>query len=853
MYDEIDEMQYTPMIRQYLSIKRNYQDMIVFFRLGDFYEMFFNDAIIASKELEIVLTGKDAGSKDRVPMCGIPYHAASAYIDKLTEKGYKVAIVEQTEDPANAKGIVTREVVNIITPGTVIEGNIDETENNYLISLSLDNDRYIFCYSDLTTGENRLTNIPLNEDILFAEILKLKSKEIVVSSTFNKSILDPLKNITSFVISVEDEATPISYLKNLSVDLDKQEEKTFLRLLNYIIRLKKKNLVHLQKVEKYDSNGYLKIDLSSRRNLELLETVRFQNKKNSLLSVLDKCATAMGTRFLKKNIIFPLVNREKIMQRYDTIDKMKKQFLNTNELRIKLEEVYDLERIIGKISYESCNPKDMLQLKRSLGVIPSVRDLLVKIGIDDVYNLNLNMQEYLEVYDLINKSICDDAPFSLKDGGVIKGGYSEKLDELKAINSNSKEYLINLESQEREKTGIKNLKVGFNKVFGYYLEVSKGNIDLVKDEYGYIRKQTLANCERYITQELKEKETLILRAEEKMLSLESQLFNEIRDKIKDYTSILQILGKIIAELDMMQSFTKVANENRYVRPNINDDHILEIKNGRHPVIEQFIKDSFIQNDVIMEKDTSMLLITGPNMSGKSTYMRQLALISIMAQIGSFVPASSCNIPIFDSIFTRIGASDDIVSGQSTFMVEMSEVNNALSNATENSLIIFDEIGRGTATYDGMALAQSIIEYVHEHIKCKTLFSTHYHELTTLEEDLSGLKNVHVSAEEHDGDVIFMHKVLKGPADKSYGVNVAKLAHIPLEVIVRADDILNKLLQKNNYDHKKMSISNYVAPLIYDSKSDQETYVIDAIKNTNIYELSPIDAMNLLNDLQKKLK
>ena len=853
MYEQIDEMQYTPMIRQYLQIKKNYQDMIVFFRLGDFYEMFFNDAIIASKELEIVLTGKDAGVKERVPMCGIPYHAASAYIDKLTEKGYKVAIVEQTEDPANAKGIVTREVVNIITPGTVMEGSLDETENNYLISLALDKDRFIFCYCDLTTGENRLTNLPVNDEVLYAEILKLKSKEIVVDSSFNKSILEPLRNITNFVISVEDEASPISYLKNLSIDLDKQEEKTFLRLLNYIIRLKKKALVHLQKVEKYDSNGYLKIDLSSRRNLELLETIRFQNKKNSLLSVLDKCATAMGTRFLKKNIIFPLVDKDKILNRYDTIDKMKKHFLDTNELRNKLEEVYDLERIIGKISYESCNPKDLLQLKRSLSVIPEVKKLVEKIGISNSYDLSKDYAAYLEVRDLIEKSINEDAPFNLKDGGVIKSGYSDKLDELKLINSNSKEYLINLESKERERTGIKNLKVGFNKVFGYYLEVSKGNIELVKDEFGYIRKQTLANCERYITQELKEKETLILRAEEKMLSLESKIFGEVRDTIKSYSTVLQILAKIISELDMMQSFTKVANENRYVRPVINDDHIIEIKNGRHPVIEKFIKDSFIPNDVMMDKNNTMLLITGPNMSGKSTYMRQVALISIMAQIGSFVPAASCNIPIFDSIFTRIGASDDIVSGQSTFMVEMTEVNNALTNATENSLIIFDEIGRGTATYDGMALAQSIIEYLHENKKCKTLFSTHYHELTTLEEDLSGIKNVHVSAEEVDGEVIFMHKVLKGPADKSYGINVAKLAHIPLEVIIRADDILNKLSQKNVYDSKKMSINNYVAPLLYDSKSDQETYVINEVKNANIYELSPIDAMNLLNELQKKLK
>ena len=605
---------------------------------------------------------------------------------------------------------------------------------------------------------------------------------------------------------------------------------------------------------KYENDGFLKIDLSSRRNLEILETIRFQNKKNTLFSVLDKCATAMGTRYLKKNLTFPLVDKTAILARYDVIDAMKKHFLDTNELRDKLEEVYDLERIIGKISYESCNPKDLLQLKRSLGVIPDVKVLLEKIGINKKYDLEEDYSKYMEVLNLITSSIDDDAPFSLKDGGVIKAGYSDKLDELKNINSNSKEYLLNLESRERERTGIKNLKVGFNKVFGYYLEVSKGNVELVKDEYGYVRKQTLANAERYITQELKEKETLILRAEEKMLSLEYEIFSEVRNQIKNYSSTLQKLAKIISEVDMMQAFTKVANENHYVRPSLNDEHIIQIKNGRHPVIEKFVSDgSFIPNDISMNQDDIILLITGPNMSGKSTYMRQLALIIIMAQIGCFVPCTNCNIPIFDSIYTRIGAADDIVSGQSTFMVEMLEVNNALSQATQNSLILFDEIGRGTATYDGMALAQSIIEYLHEHVKCKTIFSTHYHELTTLENDLKGLKNIHVSAEEVNGDVIFMHKVLKGAADKSYGINVAKLAKIPLEVIVRATDILNKLSQNENYDHKKMSINSYVAPLLYDSKTDQENYVINEIKKANIYELSPIDALNILNDLQKKLK
>lgn len=853
MYENIDKMQYTPMMRQYLTIKEQYQDTLVFFRLGDFYEMFFNDAIVASRELEIVLTGRDAGAEEKVPMCGVPYHSVNSYLDKLTEKGYKVAIVEQVEDPALTKGIVTREVVRVITPGTVVEGNsLDERDNNYLVSISTDKDRYILSYCDLSTGENYLTNIPLDGDLLFAEILKLKAREIVVSDEFNLTILNSLKQICPITFSIENNTNPITYLKNLTDELDKNEEKNFLRLLNYIVSTQKRTLVHMQKVIKYDANGFLKIDLSSRRNLELLETLRFQNKKNTLLNVLDKCQTAMGSRFLKKSIVFPLIDKDKIEKRYDIIDKMKKHFIETIDLRTLLENVYDLERIVGKISYENANPKDLLQLKRSLKVIPDIKRLINIIKIDDYFNINHDYDKYLALYNLLESSISEDAPFSSKEGNIIKTNFNEKLDELKNININSKEYLISLEAREREKTGIKNLKVGFNKVFGYFIEVSKGNVELVKEEYGYIRKQTLSNSERYITQELKEKETLILRAEEKMLELEYSIFCEIRNTCKEYSSILQDLAKTLSELDMMQSFTKVSNENKYVRPKLNNENIIEIKDGRHPVIEKYV-DGFISNDINMASDDSVLLITGPNMSGKSTYMRQIALISIMAQIGCFVSAASANLPIYDSIYTRIGAADDIVSGQSTFMVEMVEVNNALKQATKNSLIIFDEIGRGTATYDGMALAQAIIEYVHENIKCKTLFSTHYHELTVLEEDLQHLKNVHVAAEEINGDIVFIHKVQKGAIDKSYGINVAKLANIPLDVILRSEDILRKLEENLNFDNKKLSVKNYQAPMIYDSKSDKEVHVLNKIKELNINELNPIDTMNLLYELQKILK
>ena len=852
MYENIDKMQYSPMIRQYLTIKEKYPDVIVFFRLGDFYEMFFNDAIVASKELEIVLTGKDAGTEERVPMCGVPYHAVNSYLDKLTDRGYKVAIVEQTEDPANAKGIVSREVVRIVTPGTVTDGmNLEETDYNFISTVSFFKDKYVLAYCDITTGENYLTNLPPSDDILIAELLKLKTKEIVISSTTNKNVFTQIQSVVPLTISIHDDVSEIDYMSKIVEDLDKDEKETFLRLLNYIVLTQKRVLVHMQKVVKYSIKGFMKIDLSSRRNLEILETLRFQNKKNTLLSVLDKCSTAMGSRYLKKNLMFPLVDKELIEKRYDIINKMLKKFIEVSELRSKLEVIYDLERIVGKISYESANPKDLLHLRNSLQVLPEIINLVTKIKINDYFDLKNNIDEFKALYNLLNSSISDDAPFSAKDRGIIKKGYNQELDELNDMNLSGKDYLIDFEAKEKERTGIKNLKIGYNRVFGYFIEIPNGSKNLVKEEFGYVRKQTISTAERYITQELKEKESLILRAEEKASELEYQLFTKIREEAKKYADSLQNLARIISELDMMQSFAKVSNENKYVRPILNNENIIDIKNGRHPVIELTI-DNYVPNDVKMNNDDYILLITGPNMSGKSTYMRELALIAIMAQIGCYVPASSASLPVFDAIYTRIGAADDIVSGQSTFMVEMNEVNNALSFATKSSLILFDEIGRGTATYDGMALAQAIIEYIHENIKCKTLFSTHYHELTILEQDLPGLKNVHVSAEEINGDIVFMHKVLKGSVDQSYGINVAKLANIPLDVILRAKDILYKL-ESNEKKGIDLSLSNYQAPLLYDSKTEKETFVLDSIKNANIYAMNPLEAMNLLSDLQKKLK
>ena len=853
MFSNIDKMKYSPMIRQYIEIKEQYPDTLLFYRVGDFYEMFFNDAIVGAKELEIVLTGKDAGVEERIPMAGVPHHAVNGYLQALTEKGYKVAIVEQVEDPKQANGIVKRDVVRIVTPGTVIEdSSLDAKTNNFLISLSMMKETFILSYVDLSTGEGFLTNIPNNDSLLFAEIIKLNTKEIVVSSDFPVEILNPLKQIYTFAISIENNSDTPSYFKGLLVNLNKEEEKNYCRLLNYIVRTQMRTLVHMQRVVKYNINSYLKIDLSSRKNLELLETLRFQNKSNTLLSILDNCSTSMGSRYLKKSILFPLIEKDKLEKRYDIIDKFKRSFISTTDLRKLLNDVYDLERLVGRISYENANPRDFLQLKKSLENIPSINKIINNMGLNESFDLNTDFIKYKEVYKLIDNSISPDAPYTIKDGNVIKKGYSQELDELKNINLDSKNYILSLEAKEKEKTGIKTLKVGYNKVFGYYIEVSKLQSELVKDEYGYIRKQTLSNAERYITQELKEKEALILRAEEKTLELEHKLFVEVRNNLKEHTTVLQALAKTLAELDMMLSFTKISNDNKYVRPTLNDTGEINIKDGRHPVIETNLKVNYVSNDLKMDKDDSILLITGPNMSGKSTYMRQVALIAIMAQIGCFVPCKSADIPIFDQIFTRIGASDDIVSGQSTFMVEMMEVNNALQNATKNSLILFDEIGRGTATYDGMALAQAIIEYVHDNIGCKTLFSTHYHELTSLESSLKKLKNVHVSAEEVKGEVVFLHKVKQGAIDKSYGINVAKLAKINLDIILRATDILNKLQENENYDKDKLSPYNYVAPLVYDSKTEIEDEVIKKIKNLNIYEMNPMDAMNLLNELKNKL-
>lgn len=853
-----DKSIFTPMMQQYLDIKEQYMDSLVFFRLGDFYELFFDDAIVASRILEIALTGRDAGVEDRVPMCGVPYHAVDSYIQKLIDAGYKVAIVEQVEDPREAKGIVKRDVVRLITPGTVIDQNfLDAKANNYITSISHTATNYFLSYADVSTGEVCCVELAKDDTLLINELIALETKEVVISSDFPKEVLAPLVNNYHVTISIEDETKEMSEYNYISQNItDSRLKLTINRLINYLIRTQKRSLSHLQEAHLYNSQQYMQVDIYSKRNLEIFETVRTASRKGSLFWLVDKAETAMGSRMIKHWLDKPLINSVDINYRYDIIESLQKEFLITAELKQALRNVYDLERLVARIAFENANAKDLLQLKRSLKEVPLIKNHITTLKTK--YNLRLDdeFSTFSELTDKLERSINEDAPFTIKEGGIIKDGYSEELDRYRELARNGKQYIANLQNRERERTGIKNLRVGYNKVFGYYIEITKGNLPLLKDEYGYIRKQTLTNSERFITNELKELEDTILNAEEKAINLEYELFVEIRNEIKRYIPALQRLAKAIAEIDALISFANVSMENRYTRPKLNDQHIIDIKKGRHPVVEKLLEDKFVENDIYMDENTSILLITGPNMSGKSTYMRQMALIAILAQAGCFIPCEEGNIPIFDKIFTRIGATDDLISGQSTFMIEMMEANNALQNATNNSLILFDEIGRGTATFDGMALAQGIIEYIHDKINAKTLFSTHYHELTALENNLTRLKNVHVKAVEQHQELMFLHKVENGPSDKSYGIQVAKLANLPPSLIKRAEKILAKLEQNK----KEIVIDTQYNLFDFDFNikeerllNPEEQEVLNIIRETNFFELTPMDALNLLYKLQLKLK
>lgn len=829
----IDEV--SPMMKEYIKTKNEYKDIILFYRLGDFYELFFEDAILVSHELELTLTGKNAGLKERVPMCGVPHHAVNSYLDRLIDKGYKVAICEQMEDPKKAKGIVKREVIEIVSKGTRTD-SLDEKTYNFIASITDYGYIYALSYLDLLSGNIFATYVSHIDEKLISEIVSLSINEIVVDYSFDNNILTILnKNYNIYISYFNNDNKSLNRNKVNSLNDPKLEDNT-LKLINYVTFNQKKEMSHLMDVVYVDSKDYVSLNKETIRNLELIETIRNKDKTYSLLWLLDKTKTAMGARMLREFILKPIIDKEEILRRQDLVELFNKEFLIKSELKEYLYQIYDLERLVGKVSLSSLNGRDLLQLKNSIKVLPDINLLLE--------SLNLHkLDTFDDLYKLLEDSIDLDAPITIKEGGIIKEGYSKGLDELKSIRKNGKDFISKFENEEKERTGIKTLKVGYNKVFGYYIEISKGQSKLVEEKFGYVRKQTISNSERFITPLLKEKEDMILNAEDKIKEMEYDLFNEIKEKVKDYIKPLQIVSKKIAFLDVIQSFSTVSEECGFVRPSINDENDINIIEGRHPVVEKVIKEEYITNDIIMDKDTSILMITGPNMAGKSTYMRELAIIAILNQIGSFVPAKEASLPIFDKIFTRIGASDDLVGGESTFMVEMKESAYALKNATKNSLILFDELGRGTSTYDGMSLAGSIITYITKHLKCKTMFSTHYHELTKMSEYISGIKNVHVSIKESDGEVLFLHKVKDGAVDRSYGINVAKLAMLPDEVIDEAEKLLNKY--ENESNGKKQT-----KQLELDLETPKTDKLREYIDKINPYEVTPIEAIKILDEIKR---
>jgi len=843
-------LKYTPMIEQYLEIKKNYEDTILFYRVGDFYEMFFEDAYTASKELEIALTGKDAGVKERVPMCGVPFHAYEPYAEKLISKGYKVGIVEQISDPKASVGIVKRGVVKIITPGTIDSG-LNDKENNYIGSIIQVKRDYILYYSDLSTGEGYLAKFK-NFDVLANEILSLHIKEIVINSLYNNKSLEDFANQYHIVLSrVSDVSIPKPNLMLVS-DIDPNYYACVGALIHYFIETKKLEPTHFKPIKNYIDLDYLHLDAFTKKNLEIVETLRYNNRNGSILWLLDNCGTAMGSRMLRKWLEKPLINQSDIEKRLDFVECFNNNYIEKEEIKSYFKDVYDLERIIGRIASLNANAKDLVWLRRSLCHIPNIKEVLASIDNEELKSFSSELDDHKELYEVLENALVDNPPLSIKEGGMIKDGYYKELDDIKAISTNSKEWILNYETTQKELTGIKTLKVGYNRVTGYYIEVSKGAISSLPSEVNYERRATLANAERFITPELKEYEDIVLHAKEQIESLEYEIFITLRKLASNYVASLQKLAEMLADLDCYISLSSVAVKYNYVRPSFNQKRCVTVVDGRHPVLETIMKSGYIVNDVDIN-NYNMMLITGPNMSGKSTYMRMLATIAIMAQIGSFVPAKSADLMIFDSIFTRIGASDDLVSGQSTFMVEMMEANYALSNATKNSLILFDEIGRGTATFDGMALAWAILEYIHERIGCVTLFSTHYHELTSLEDKLKRLKNVHVEAKEVDGGIAFLHKVIDGPTDKSYGINVASLAGLPKSLIARSKEIL-EALEEDSSNKKAITLDLFNFEE-YDNKpevvSDNKAKLIkDRLDMVDVNKMTPLEALNLVYELKE---
>lgn len=831
---------YTPMMMQYLEIKEQYQDAIVMFRLGDFYEMFFEDARTASKVLEIALTGRDAGTAERVPMCGVPFHAVNGYIQRLIDKGYKVAIVEQLTQPGVDK-IVKRGVIQVITPGTVMEDAMNFKENNFIACYVSFEFNSVVGFADISTGETSVMMIDKNEEALIDALLSNNIKELVVLE--NEVNLDHRKLQENYhiLISYADNVTYKEAYKPLFKQIsDMKMIKTMSILFNYLVETQKRELPYLQEVRLIENTDYLNMDVFTKNSLELLTTIRQNEKYGSLFWLLDHTKCAMGSRLLKQWIDKPLIEQTAIEKRLDLVELLIDNYLERESLKEILKDVYDLERLAARVAYGNVNPRDIKWIGTSLKVVPELRNQLLALNHPLTNELLVDLVDLSETTDLIDRALVDNPPINLKDGGLIRSGYSAQLDEFTDARDHGKQWILEFEAKEKERTGIKNLKIGYNRVFGYYIEVTKSYLSQIKDEFLYTRKQSLANAERFITPELKEMENKILSAEDKITKLEYQLFTELRDELRKVVSKIQQVASAIAKIDAYQSLAVVSSQNGYVRPTFNHDHVIDICEGKHAVINEVMKKQrYVENDIYMDQSSHVLMITGPNMGGKSTYMRQITLTIIMAQIGCFVCAASANLPIVDKIFTRIGASDDLISGQSTFMVEMLEANKALQGATENSLIVFDEIGRGTATYDGMAIAQAIIEYIVNKIHCLTLFSTHYHELTELESTLGNIKNVHASVSEDGHDIIFLYKVKPGKANKSYGVNVAKLAHLPDSLLSRANDILMSL-ENNTVEIKAVEKTEKVI-----EKSMVELY-LDKIDPMS---LSPLDALSTLIELK----
>ena len=866
--------EYSPMMQHYLETKEQYKDCILFYRLGDFYEMFFDDAITASRELELTLTGKDCGQEERAPMCGIPFHAAEIYISRLIGKGYKVAICEQLEDPKQAKGIVKRDVIRVVTPGTVIESNmLDEKKNNYIMSIYKNGLYFGMAVCDISTGDFFATQIKEtnNFSILLDEISRYTPAEIVVNNMMFASSeeISKIKERFECYISKLQDANYEENYENITLNhsiysegkvVENIEDKKLAiiaanGLLAYFNDTQKIKLEHINKIHIYNTTKYMALDINTRRNLELTEKMRDKSKKGTLLWVLDKTSTSMGGRQLRRWINDPLIDVTEINSRLDSVKELKDNMILKGDIVDSLKRVYDIERLIGKISYGNANGRDLISLKNSIGQLPNLKQILSRTESKMLKGLYSELDELKDIYELIDKSIVEEPPISVKEGGLIKIGYNSDIDEYKEATTNGKKWIVELEALEKEKTGIKNLKVGYNKVFGYFIEVTKSNLDQVPETY--IRKQTLTNAERYITQELKELEEKTLGAQEKLIDLEYKVFQEIRAKIASQIQRIQKAATVVSTLDVLASFATVATDLNYCMPIVDNSGEINIKDGRHPVIEKMLPSgSFIENDTYLNKSENRLsIITGPNMAGKSTYMRQVALITLMAQIGSFVPASYAKIGVVDKIFTRVGASDDLSMGQSTFMVEMMEVANILKEATNNSLVILDEIGRGTSTYDGLSIAWAVAKYIADKEKCgaKTLFATHYHELTQLENDVEGVKNYSVAVKEKGEDVIFLRKIVKGGTDESYGIHVAKLAGVPKEVLKSANEILKGLERKSNIINKA-GATETINKKVVSGQLDMYNYkladIAHELDKINVNELTPIDALNILVKLKE---